>query len=121
MSYVTFKTPTEMQHEALEIISEVIKSGGKVRKGTNETTKALERGQAKIVYISSNVDPPEIVYYLPPLCDEKKVTYIFIDDKKDLGAAIGLEKIGTSAAAIVDAGKLNDRVTSLIEKASKLK
>lgn len=121
MSYVTFKTPKDMQHEALEIISEVIKSGGKVRKGTNETTKAIERGQAKVVYISSNVDPPEIVYYLPPLCDEKKVAYIYIDDKQDLGSAVGLEKIGTSAAAIIDEGKLKDRVASLVEKALKLK
>jgi large subunit ribosomal protein L7Ae len=27
----------------------------------NETTKAVERGQAKFVVIAENVDPPEIV------------------------------------------------------------
>ncbi|MHA1368897.1 MAG: 50S ribosomal protein L7Ae [Promethearchaeota archaeon] len=120
MSYVTFKTPTEMQSEALEILTEVIKSGGKVKKGANETTKAIERGQAKLVYIAGNVDPPEIVYYMPPLCDEKKVTYLFIDKKEDLGQAVGLS-IPTAAAAIVNEGKIKDRVESLIERANKLK
>ncbi|MHA1684329.1 MAG: 50S ribosomal protein L7Ae [Promethearchaeota archaeon] len=121
MSYKTFDAPKEMQQEALELLSEVKKSGGAVKKGSNEVTKAIERGQAKLVYIAADVDPPEIVYYLPPLCDEKKVPYLFINAKKDIGDALGLEKIGTSAAAILDEGKLKDRVTSLIEKASKLK
>ncbi|MHA1792969.1 MAG: 50S ribosomal protein L7Ae [Promethearchaeota archaeon] len=121
MSYMTFKVPKEMQNEALEIVSEVIKSGGKVRKGSNETTKSIERGQAKLVLIAGDVDPPEIVYYLPPLCDEKNIPYLFIDSKKDLGAALGLEKIGTSAASIIDEGKLKDRVQTIIERAIKLK
>lgn len=121
MSYITIKVPKEMQQEALDILSEVIKSGGKVRKGTNEATKAIERKQAKLVYIAGNVNPPEIVYYLPPLCTEKKVAYIFIDDKKDLGTALGLEKISSAAAAIVDEGKLADRVATIVERVNKLK
>ncbi len=121
MSYVTVKVPKETQTEALEILSEVLKSGGKIRKGTNEATKAIERKQAKLVFIAGNVNPPEIVYYLPPLCDEKKVPFIFIDDKKDLGAALGLEKISSAAAAIVDEGKLKDRVATIVERISKLK
>jgi len=120
MSYITKKAPKEMQTEALEILAEVLKSGGKVRKGTNETTKAIERKQAKLVFIAGNVNPPEIVYYLPPLCDEKKVPYIFIDDKKDLGTALGLEKISSAAAAIVEEGKLKDRVATIVERLSKL-
>nr|MDO8083267.1 50S ribosomal protein L7Ae [Candidatus Sigynarchaeum springense] len=121
MSYVNVKIPKETQQEALEILSEVIKSGGKIRKGTNEATKAIERKQAKLVFIAANVNPPEIVYYLPPLCEEKKVPFIFIDDKKDLGAALGLEKISSAAAAIVEEGKLKDRVAAIIERVSKLK
>ncbi|HME51879.1 MAG TPA: 50S ribosomal protein L7Ae [Candidatus Lokiarchaeia archaeon] len=120
MSYVTNKAPKETQTEALEILAEVLKSGGKVRKGTNETTKAIERKQAKLVFIAGNVNPPEIVYYLPPLCDEKQVPYIFIDDKKDLGTALGLEKISSAAAAIVEEGKLKDRVATIVERLSKL-
>ncbi len=40
----------------------MLKSGGKIRKGTNEATKAIERKQAKLVFIAGNVNPPEIVY-----------------------------------------------------------
>ncbi|MBD3186121.1 50S ribosomal protein L7ae [Candidatus Bathyarchaeota archaeon] len=121
MSYITFETPKEMQNEALELVTEVIKSGGKVRKGANEVTKAIERGQAKIVLIATDVDPPEIVFYLPPLCDEKKIPYIFVDGKQEIGNSLELEKVGSSAAAIVDEGKLKDRVATLVDKASKLK
>ena len=32
------------------------RDGGKVRKGANETTKAVERGQAKLVIIAEDVD-----------------------------------------------------------------
>ena len=71
--------------------------------------------------IEEEVDPPEIVYFLPPLCDKKKIPYLFIDDKKDIGLAIGLMKIGTAAAAILDEGKLKDRVDNLVEKVKKLK
>jgi len=120
MSYVSIKAPVEMQQEALEILREVVKSGGKVKKGTNEATKAVERKQAKLLFIAENVDPKEIVYYLPPLADEKNIPYIFIADKKDIGAALGLGKVSSAACAIIDSGKMQDRVAALVERLSKL-
>ena len=44
----------EVVDKALEAI-EIAKSTGKIRKGTNEATKALERGAAKLVAVAKDV------------------------------------------------------------------
>ena len=58
--------------KVLEAI-EVAKSTGKVKKGVNEATKALERGTAKLVAYAKDVQPAEIVMHLPVLAKEKGV------------------------------------------------
>ena len=45
---------------------------GKIEKGTNEVTKAIERETAKFVAYASDVEPKEIVQHIPFLCSEKK-------------------------------------------------
>ena len=45
------EVPKEMMDKVYEII-EVAKTTGKISKGTNETTKAIERGKAKFVVVS---------------------------------------------------------------------
>ena len=43
---------------------EIAKNTGKVRIGTNETTKAIERGIAKLVVIADDVQPKEVIMHL---------------------------------------------------------
>jgi len=88
--YVRFDTPKELAEAALEAVKQA-RMTGKVRKGTNEVTKAVERGQAKLVLIAENVDPPEIVAHLPLLCEERKVPYLYVPSKEELGKAAGIE------------------------------
>jgi len=47
---------------------QIARDSGKLRKGTNETTKAIERGIAKLVVIAEDVEPPQVVAHLPILC-----------------------------------------------------
>ncbi|MEM1805071.1 MAG: 50S ribosomal protein L7Ae, partial [Nanopusillaceae archaeon] len=96
---------------------EIARSTGKIKKGTNEVTKAIERGQAKLVIIAMNVDPEEIVMHLPLLCEEKKVPYIYVKNKEDLGRAAGIQ-VSAASACIIDAGegkKLFDEIISWIK------
>jgi len=93
----------ELADKALEAI-EIAKSTGKIKKGANEATKALERGNAKLVAIAKDVTPPEITMHMPILAKEKGVPCIEITSKEELGAAAGI-KVGTSAIAIVVEGK----------------
>jgi len=73
----------------------------KVRKGTNETTKAVERGLAKLVVLATDVQPPEVVAHLPLLCEERKVPYVFVSSKQKIGEAAGLE-VSAAAACVVE-------------------
>ncbi|MGC8600111.1 MAG: 50S ribosomal protein L7Ae [Nitrososphaeria archaeon] len=116
-SYVKFDTPNELAQAALDAVKQA-KDSGKIRKGTNEVTKAVERGEAKLVIIAEDVDPPEIVAHLPLICGERKIPYIYVKSKKDLGAAAGLQ-VGAAAVAIVDPGQAKqivDQVTSQLSK-----
>jgi len=100
--HVKFETPADIQKKALEAIEAARASAG-VRKGTNECTKAIERGEATLVVIAEDVDPPEIVMHLPQLCAEKKVPYVYVASKVALGKAAGLN-VGSSSVAIAKAG-----------------
>ncbi len=73
--YVKFDVPKEVVEAAYEALK-VARETGKIRKGTNETTKTIERGKAKLVLIAENVSPPEVVAHLPLLCDERKAPYV---------------------------------------------
>ena len=82
---------------------ELARNSGKIKKGANEVTKAVERGVAKLVAIANDVTPKEIVMHLPLLCKEKGITCVEVGSKNDLGAAAGLS-IGTTAIAVVSEG-----------------
>lgn len=87
----------------LEII-EIARTSGKIRKGANEATKAVEKGKAKLVAYAADVSPKEIVMHLPLLCKEKNVLCFSVAKKEDLGAAAGLS-VPTAAVAVVKEGE----------------
>jgi len=118
-SYVTFQPPEELIKASLETLR-LARSSGKIKKGINETTKAIERGQAKLVLIAMDVDPPEIVSFLPILCEEKKVPYMFVPSKRELGEAAGIA-VSASAAAIVEEGEAKTYLEEIIKKINELK
>lgn len=91
---------------------EIAKKTGKIKKGTNEVTKVVERGQAKLVAIAKDVSPKEIIMHLPALCKEKNIPLIEVDKKEDLGIAAGLG-VSTSAIAIVSEGEAKDIIKQL--------
>ncbi len=93
---------------------ELARSTGKIRKGSNEATKAIEKGIAKAVIYAGDVSPKEIIMHLPLLCKEKEVQCYEISKKEDLGAAAGLA-VSTSAIAIVEAGDAKAILESLAE------
>lgn len=101
--YVKFETPKEISDKAYSL-AEMARDGGKIKKGTNEVTKVVERGNAAIVIMACDVEPPEILAHMPALCEERNVPYVYVPSKTELGAAIGLDK-PTATIAIMDVGK----------------
>lgn len=117
--YVKFEIPSDLENSAMEAL-ELARDTGKVRKGTNEATKAVERSTAKLVYISVDINPPEIVAHLPLLCEEKKIPYVYVKKQEELGAACGLN-VGCGAVVILEPGKAKDLVADVINKVQALK
>jgi len=117
--YVDYDVPADLAEDALEAL-EVARDTGTVKKGTNETTKTIERGSAELVVIAEDVQPEEIVMHIPELADEKDVPYVFAESQDDVGHAAGLE-VGSAAAAIVDAGEASDDVEDVASKVEELR
>lgn len=93
-------------------ILEKAKRTGKIEKGTNEVTKAIERGTAKLVVYGADVDPKGIVAHLAPLCKEKNIPCREADSKQKLGLAIGLP-VAASSVAVIEAGEAESDIASL--------
>lgn len=117
--YVKFEMSKELVDKAYDIV-EYARDGGKLRKGTNEVTKLVERGETQFVVMAEDVSPPEILMHMPALCEEKNVPYAFVPNKAELGNACGLEK-PTAAVAVLDAGKGKPALDELAEKLKELK
>lgn len=117
--YVRFEVPKDLADRAYEAV-EKARDTGKLRKGTNEATKAIERKQAVLVVIAEDIEPAEIVAHLPALCDEKGIPYIYVPSKRELGAAAGID-VGCGAVAIAEAGEAADTVKDIVESVRELK
>jgi len=117
--YVKFQTPEDLVNPIYEALR-VATQSGKVRKGTNEATKAIERGTSKLIVIAEDVEPPEVVAHLPILCEEQNTAYVFVPSKQELGKALGID-ITSAAAAILDSGDAQHIVDQVISSISKIK
>ena len=116
-SYVKFETPKDVQAKALEAIT-VAADTGRIRKGANEATKAIEGGNCALCIIAEDVDPEEVVMHLPMICAEKNVAYCYVATKKELGTAAGIP-VTCAAIAIEKPGNAAELVKSVIEKVAK--
>ena len=110
--YVKFDVPENLVSPIYESLRVAVETG-KVKRGTNEATKAIERGTSKLIIIAEDVEPPEVVAHLPILCDEQGTAYAFVPSKQELGKALGIE-ITSAAAAILDAGDAKHIIDEVI-------
>ena len=53
-----------------------------LRKGANEATKTLNRGQAEFIVLAADAEPLEILLHIPLLCEDKNVPYVFVRSKQ---------------------------------------
>ncbi|MFQ6020629.1 MAG: 50S ribosomal protein L7Ae [Candidatus Aenigmatarchaeota archaeon] len=104
-----------MDDEKILQTVEIARNTGKVKIGTNETTKAIERGIAKLVVIAEDVEPKEVVMHLPPLCDEKKIPYVKVKSKMELGRAAGID-VPTASIAIIEEGEAKKNIEEIVKE-----
>nr|ABW90389.1 putative ribosomal protein L7a [Barentsia elongata] len=98
-----------------------------VRAGVNTVTTLIEQKKAQLVVISHDVDPLELVLFLPSLCQKMNVPYCIVKGKARLGrvvrrktcAALAISQVNPEDKAalnkLVESAKtnFNDRVDEL--------
>jgi large subunit ribosomal protein L7Ae len=99
-------------------IVETARKTGKIDKGTNEVTKAIELGVAKLVVFAKDVEPKEIVAHLSAIAKDKGIPCVEVDSKQKLGIAAGI-KVNTSSVAVITAGDADSDIAQIKKQASK--
>merc|ERR1711918_230809 len=99
-----------------------------VRHGANTVTTLVEKKKAQLVVIANDVDPIELVLFLPALCRKMGVPYCIVKNKARIGRVV--HRKTTSCIAITnvesgDRGSLNKLVetvkTNFNERADEIK
>jgi large subunit ribosomal protein L7Ae len=99
-------------------IVETARKTGKIDKGTNEVTKAIELGAAKLVVVAKDVEPKEIVSHLTNISKEKGIPCVEVDSKQKLGIAAGIG-VSASSVAVMTAGDAESDIAQIKKQASK--
>jgi len=92
-----------MTQQIYDTIGKAAKTG-KIDRGINEVTKALERGVARAVFVATDVSPKELIQHLPILAKEKGIKFFEVDSKEKLGISSGIA-VSTGAVAIINEGE----------------
>jgi len=79
-----------------------------LKHGVNHVTTLIEEKRAKLVVIAHDVDPIELVCWLPALCRKKDVPYCIIKGKHRLGKLVGMKKTSCIALTSVRKEDTND-------------
>ncbi|KAL1131574.1 hypothetical protein AAG570_011188, partial [Ranatra chinensis] len=83
-----------------------------IRQGVNTVTKLVEQKKAELVVIAHDVDPLELVLFLPALCRKMGVPYCIVKGKARLGRLVRRKTCTAVALTRVDSG---DALTKLIQ------
>ena len=120
--HIAFETPKDVQDSVYELVKLVANDNGRLKKGSNEVTKAAERGTAQMVVMAENVNPGELLMPIPLICKERGIPYIYVADQSYLGEAAGLpEGRQTAAIAVLNVDqKANDDFQNAVKAAGEL-
>lgn len=58
-----------------------------VRRGVKEVAKAIRKGEVGLCIIAGDISPIDVITHLPVMCEDRKIPYIYVPNRHDLGAA----------------------------------
>jgi len=75
-----------------------------VRSGINTVTSLVEQKKARLVVIANDVDPVEVVLFLPALCRKMGIPYCIVKTKSRLGRVVRRKTCTTVCITEVESG-----------------
>ncbi len=114
--HVKFETPEDLEDAIFDLVSSC--KDGAVCRGSNEVTKAAERGSAKLIIMAEDVNPPELLAHIPMICDEKQIPYGYVRHQEYLGKESGLpDGVKTASIALLEIPKpLQEKFETVLGK-----
>ena len=104
--HIAFETPKDVQDSVYELVKLVGSGEGRLKKGSNEVTKAAERGTAQMIVMAENVNPAELLAHVPLICKEKSIPFIYVEDQAYLAEVAGMNSgAKTAAIALMEVSK----------------
>jgi len=112
LSHYRPETREDKKKRLLETAKDEVKGNAKVHKGVkplfvkyglNHLTTLIEQKKAKLVVIAHDVDPIELVVWLPSLCRKMDVPYCIVKGKARLGQLV--HKKTATAVAVTEVRK----------------
>jgi large subunit ribosomal protein L7Ae len=77
-----------------------------IKYGLNHVTKLIEQKKAKLVIIAHDVDPIELVLWLPALCRRQGVPFVIVKGKSRLGMLVHKK---TASVVVLDSVRKEDQ------------
>jgi len=89
-----------------------------IKAGIKHVTHLVEQKEAKLVIIAHDVDPIEIVLWLPTLCRKKGVPYLIVKGKARLGKLVHKKTASCLAVTDIDQNRDSNNLSLFVEKAN---
>lgn len=95
------------------------KATHQVKYGLKHVTTLIEEKKAQLVLIANDVDPIELVLWLPALCRKMDVPFLILKDKARLGALVHMKTAAVACLTGVD--KADEGQLSLLQNLAREK
>eukprot|EP00483_Globobulimina_turgida_P001960 UN01962 len=79
-----------------------------IKYGFNHVTNLIESGRAKLVIIAHDVDPIELVLWMPALCVKRNIPFVIFKSKARLGTLVHKKTTACIAICEVDPSDATD-------------
>lgn len=99
----------KLSKKVLKLVKKASKKK-QVRRGVKEVVKALRKNAKGICVLAGDISPIDVLTHIPIVCEDQKVSYIYVPSKEDLGASAGTKRPTSCMLVLTQPikGTLND-------------
>ncbi|CAH1156219.1 unnamed protein product [Phaedon cochleariae] len=82
----------KLAKKCYKLVKKAVKQKTFIRVGLKDVQRRIRKGETGIVLFAGDIYPIEIMCHLPVVCEKRKIPYVYVPSRKDLGAALGVKR-----------------------------